>query len=364
MIGSGPNGLAAAVLLAQAGLRVEVHEAAEVAGGATRSGELTLPGFIHDLGSAVHPWGVSSPFFSELPLAQHGLQWVWPSASLAHPFDDGTALTVERKIDDTAGQLGADGDGYKGLYEPMVANWPVLVRELLRPIGVPHHLPLMTKFGLNALQSCTQLANRIFRTDRARALCGVVRAFGVAIGSAYLIGFRDDAERGGARGGLADCPGRLADDCKRFGQFADKHGRTSDYAIASGGAFGHLERLDVVRRHATPVQPAGWNACAEFVPPDFGTVSLRTRRIQSGLGAEGADSLEGERMRAIGHCSPGRNNGGDSGIGTSKLEPRRARTPVCFTNSAHFVRPKPRAGGTTHRVGLLPRSKWLGRINA
>lgn len=197
VIGSGPNGLAAAVLLAQAGLRVEVHEAADTAGGATRSGELTLPEFIHDFGSAVHPWAVSSPFFSGLPLAQYGLQWIWPSASLAHPFDDGTAVTVERKIDETARQLGADADGYKAFYEPLVEHWPVLVSELLRPIGVPHHLRLMAQFGLNALQSCTLLANRIFRTDRARALfaglCAhstlpleafISSAFGIMLGAA------------------------------------------------------------------------------------------------------------------------------------------------------------------------------------
>lgn len=197
VIGSGPNGLAAAVLLAQAGLRVEVHEAADTAGGATRSGELTLPGFIHDFGSAVYPWAVSSPFFSELPLAQHGLQWVWSSASLAHPFDDGTALTVERKIDDTALQLGADADGYRTLYEPLVENWPVLVSELLRPMGLPRHLPLMAQFGWQALQSCTSLAKRIFQTDRARALIAgscahstlpleapISSAFGIMLGAA------------------------------------------------------------------------------------------------------------------------------------------------------------------------------------
>src|SRR3954471_14644757 len=102
VIGSGPNGLAAAIVLAQAGLNVTVQEAAPVAGGATRSGELTLPGFVHDLGSAVHPMAVASPFFSTLPLANYGLKWIWPEAELAHPFDDGTAVTLDRDIRATA----------------------------------------------------------------------------------------------------------------------------------------------------------------------------------------------------------------------------------------------------------------------
>src|SRR5215467_11141215 len=108
VVGSGPNGLAAAIVLAQAGLAVEVRESAAVPGGATRSGELTLPGFVHDLGSAVHPMALTSPFFSTLPLNRHGLEWVWPEAALAHPFDDGTAITLERDIRATAAQLGAD----------------------------------------------------------------------------------------------------------------------------------------------------------------------------------------------------------------------------------------------------------------
>ncbi|MBV9296071.1 MAG: NAD(P)/FAD-dependent oxidoreductase, partial [Acidobacteriaceae bacterium] len=102
VIGSGPNGLAAAITLAQAGVDVEVREAAPIAGGAARSGELTLPGFLHDLGSAVYPMGVSSPFFSSLPLEKHGLDWIRSPAPLAHPLDDGTAVILERDIAATA----------------------------------------------------------------------------------------------------------------------------------------------------------------------------------------------------------------------------------------------------------------------
>src|ERR1700761_5805500 len=119
IVGAGPNGLAAAIVLAGAGFDVEVREAAAVAGGAARSAELTLPGFRHDLGSAVHPLAVASPFFSSLPLAEAGLHWISPPAELAHPLDDGTAVMLERHIGDTASQLGNDAAAYRRLYLPL-----------------------------------------------------------------------------------------------------------------------------------------------------------------------------------------------------------------------------------------------------
>lgn len=170
VVGSGPNGLAAAIALAQAGLSVTVQEAAPVAGGATRSAELTLPGFVHDLGSAVHPMAVASPFFSKLSLADHGLHWIWPEAELAHPFDDGTAVTLERDIAATAAQLGSDRTAYRKLFEPLVTNWTELVDGALRPIGWPSHPFLMARFGLRGVQPAAGLARRLFRGVRARAL--------------------------------------------------------------------------------------------------------------------------------------------------------------------------------------------------
>src|SRR5438477_11403013 len=117
VIGSGPNGLAAAIVLAQAGLDVEVRESASVAGGAARSGELTLPGFVHDLGSAVHPMAVSSPFFSKLALHKHGLNWIWSPAAVAHPLDDGTAVLLERDVGETSKQLGEDSSAYRSIFK-------------------------------------------------------------------------------------------------------------------------------------------------------------------------------------------------------------------------------------------------------
>ncbi len=170
VIGSGPNGLAGAITLAQAGFDVEVREASEHPGGGARSGELTLPGFVHDLGSAVHPLAVGSPFFSRLPLHDHGLNWIWSSAQLAHPLDDGSAVTLEFDIGQTASQLDSDGPAYRKLFEPLVGNWPELARDVLGPLRFPQHPLLLAQFGLRAVQPGAALANTIFRTTRARAL--------------------------------------------------------------------------------------------------------------------------------------------------------------------------------------------------
>src|SRR5215813_100360 len=119
VVGSGPNGLAAAVALAQAGIHVRVVEAQPTVGGGTRSAELTLPGFVHDVCSAIHPMGAASPFFNSLPLAEKGLSWVLPEIDVAHPLDDGSAVTIVRSIDETAAGLGADGPLYERIVRPL-----------------------------------------------------------------------------------------------------------------------------------------------------------------------------------------------------------------------------------------------------
>ncbi len=170
VIGSGPNGLAAAIRLAQAGLSVSVVEREQTVGGGTRSEELTLPGFLHDVCSAVHPLAVGSPFFRGLPLAEHGLEWIYPPAAVAHPFDDGTAICIDRSVDRTTERLGSDGDAYRELLEPLVEHWKQIDKELLGPIGIPRFPLALARFGLIAFDSAKNLVRARFRGPRAAAL--------------------------------------------------------------------------------------------------------------------------------------------------------------------------------------------------
>jgi phytoene dehydrogenase-like protein len=180
VIGSGPNGLAAAIELARAGLEVTVHEAAAQIGGGARSQALTLPGFIHDVCSAVHPLAISSPCFERYPLHAHGLEWIYPETPLAHPLDDGSAVVMERSIEATCANLGADGDAWRRLLEPLAAGWSGLRHDLLGPQPrLPRHPFLLARFGLNALRPARALAESIFRGPRARALFAGLAAHSV-----------------------------------------------------------------------------------------------------------------------------------------------------------------------------------------
>lgn len=170
VIGSGPNGLAAAVRLAQEGWRALVIEAADTPGGGTRTKELTLPGFRHDVCSAVHPTGVASPFFQSLNLQEHGLRWIHPEIPLAHPLADGRAAILHRSIDATAQNLGRDASAYRLLFEMFSENAAKLYPDVFSPIGLPRHPLLMTRFGLAAMQPAALLARMLFRTEEARAL--------------------------------------------------------------------------------------------------------------------------------------------------------------------------------------------------
>jgi phytoene dehydrogenase-like protein len=170
VIGAGPNGLAAAIVLAQAGLQVDVLEAESTPGGAVRTLELTLPGFRHDFGSAVYPLGAGSPFFSSLPLSNHGLEWIHSPACLAHPLDDGSAVVLERNLDEMKDSLGIDGLAWDQLMRPFAEHWTEFAPEVLRPVPfIPRHPWLMARFGMIAFRSARAVASRL-RSERTRAL--------------------------------------------------------------------------------------------------------------------------------------------------------------------------------------------------
>lgn len=170
VVGAGPNGLSAAVEMARAGLSVCVVEAKETIGGGTRSAELTASGFVHDICSTIHPTAVISPFFRTLKLEQWGVEWVYPPAALAHPFDDGSAALLYKSLEDTGRTLGADAQAYSDLMKPLVDDADKLFSEILRPVRMPRHPFFMLRFGLLALRSIVSLARSRFREPKAKAL--------------------------------------------------------------------------------------------------------------------------------------------------------------------------------------------------
>ncbi|HUH12111.1 MAG TPA: NAD(P)/FAD-dependent oxidoreductase [Longimicrobiales bacterium] len=244
VVGSGPNGLAAAVELARAGVAVRVIEGADAIGGGTRTEPLTLPGFLHDVCSAAHPMGASSPFFRALPLAERGLEWVHPDAPVAHPFDDGTAAVLARDTADTERTLDrVDRGAWAGLFDPFVAQWDVLVEEALRPLRLPRRPLVMARFGLQALRSAAGLARARFRGERARALfmgmAGHVldpldrsptAAFGLALGAAgHAVGWPF------ARGGSASIARALVAELRHHGGVVETGRWVRDLSEVEGG---------------------------------------------------------------------------------------------------------------------------------
>lgn len=169
IIGSGSNGIAAAIYLQQRGLKTAIFEGASAPGGSTKTLEITLPGFKHDVGSAILPMAIGSPFFRNLPLGDHGLEWIFPEIPFAHPFPDGKAYACYKEIDHTAGQLGADRKAYSRLFTNLKEKWNRLENDLLGPLGIPEHPVDFLEFGIKALPSAKFFSNQYFREERTKA---------------------------------------------------------------------------------------------------------------------------------------------------------------------------------------------------
>ena len=191
VVGSGPNGLSAAITLAQAGHSVQVLEASDTPGGGARTSELTLPGFRHDVCSALHPLAVGSPFLSTLPLEEHGLEWIHPRYPVAHPLDDGSAALLERDVDETAAALDADASAYRRVMSPLVRDWETIARGVMGPLRLPRNPIAMGRFGLRAMRSARGFARGWLRTERGRALFA-----GIAAHSVTPLEFRGSAAAG------------------------------------------------------------------------------------------------------------------------------------------------------------------------
>lgn len=190
VIGSGPNGLAAAVALAREGRSVLVCEAKETIGGGCRTSEVTIPGFRHDICSAIHPMAAGSPFMSELPLDRFGLEWIFPPLEMASPLDGEEAVVLSRSVAETAAGLGPDGAAYSRIMEPFVHKWPAMARQLLGPPRLPADPILMARFGVRGLRSAAAFARNTFNGERARALFGGLAAHStLSLSSPYTAAF-------------------------------------------------------------------------------------------------------------------------------------------------------------------------------
>jgi phytoene dehydrogenase-like protein len=252
VVGSGPNGLAAAITIAQTGRSVLVIEGRDAIGGGTRTEELTLPGFFHDVCSAVHPMAVMSPFFRTLPLEEHGLEWIQPPIPLAHPLDDGTAVIIDRSVEATAANLGEDGARYHKLMEPILGAWPQLEPLMLGYSMIPKRPFSAARFGLLALRSASSFARRKFRGERARAVFAGCAAHSIlplenVPSAAFGLVFAATAHRVGwpsPRGGARKISDALASYLRSLGG-----------EIVTGKMVASLEELPAARMTLCDVTP-------------------------------------------------------------------------------------------------------------
>jgi len=324
VVGSGPNGLAAAIVLARAGRSVVVLEAKDTIGGGARTEELTLPGFRHDVCSAIHPMGLVSPFFQTLPLVEHGLVWRESPYAIAHPLDDGSAAILELSLEKTAARLGDDGDAYRRLMAPFAANAADLFAEILRPISLlPRHPFLLARFGLAGLRSAMSVARR-FKTDGARAL------FGGCAAHSFL---------------PLDAAGSAS-----FGLVLALAGHAVGWPCAKGGSAaiidalaGYLRTLGGTIRTSTPVRSMN------DIPPSRAVLFDVTPRQLAGIAGDALPASYVKRLRRFRY-----------GPGVFKVDwaldgPIPWRAPECAKSATVHV------GGTIEEIATHEAAIWKGR---
>jgi len=279
IVGAGPNGLAAAVELARRGASVLVLEARDEIGGGTRTAELTLPGFAHDVCSGCHPMGALSPFFRSLPLDEHGLRWLRPAASVAHPLDDQPAVLLRRSLAETARELGEDGVNYSKLFSPFLREPHGLLADLLGPPRWPAHPLLMARFGVTGLFPATALLRRGFRGTRARAVLAGCAAHSIlpleqpltaAVGMIFALTAHVE-DWPVAAGGSLSITRALASYLRQLG------GR-----IETGRRVGRLAELPPARVHLFDTSPAQLaDICESILPANY---VRQLRRFRYGPG--------------------------------------------------------------------------------
>lgn len=272
VVGAGPNGLAAAITLARAGQRVTLLEAAATVGGGVRSAELTLPGFTHDVCSAVYPLAIGSPFFESLPLAAYGVEWIQPGYALAHPLEGAPAVVLQRSVEATAAALGRDRPAYRRLLGPLVASWPQLRTGILaplhwRPLRKARHLPAFVAFGTRALRSATGLARNTFKTQAARALFA-----GLAAHSMLPLEWAGSAAFGLVLAAAAHVVGWpiIRGGSQRLSDALAEHFRSLGGRIVTGRPVQHVDELPAARAVLLDVTPRQLiNIAGEHLPPHY-----------------------------------------------------------------------------------------------
>ena len=360
VVGAGPNGLAAAITLAQAGLQVRVYEAQQEIGGGLRSAELTLPGFTHDLCSAVHPLALASPFLRSLPLAEHGLEWVQPPLPLAHPLDGGRALSLQHSLCATAANLGRDALPWQRLFGPLVAEHEVLFADILAPLHWPRRPLLLARFGLPGILPTTTLARHLLRTEEARALLAGNAAHGVlplerSPGSAFalvLIALAQSVGWPSPRGGAQALAGALGSLLRALGG-----------EICTGQAVTHIDELPRARALLFDLTPRQLLRIAgERLPQRYRQALGRYRY------GPGVFKLDYALAAPIPWAAPDCHRAGTLHLGGSLAEiaaalrplwrGQRQRAPLRAARSTEPLRRDARACRPPHGLGLLSRAAW------